>query len=515
MPAENGPSCPPCCSDIEIANEVTSDYVNRVPSDVDVANDHDLGLFMESMDNMDMKRPAQEAAMLPAQGNIQRVAEDMSGIAEPQSHSRPKRGYLSAQDIGKPKMQQDVAESVTVTVTKTRFTIGAPTGLTPQDQAKQFASGYAEAVPHADDIEPGSPAAKRYSARNAEPDAVPRSALQAASPSEGGTLFRRLPNGIPKEPAKLMAAVFVRASKNGDIEAVRSPTAPSSEDGELLFRRLPNGIPKEPAELMAAAFLGALKYNNVETTKDPAAVSPSLGPPLSKRLPNGIPREPAKLMAAYSLGAREHSEKGSMAAEMAKRNAGYYARQIPDRQPKTNRLWTPYEVAEQMAGEYANAVPDHGPLFKRLPNGIPSEPAEVMAATFFEPLKRNEKGSVAAEEVKRDAGHYAGQAAEHQPEAKRSWTPYEVAKQMAGEYAKAVPDRSPLFKRLPNGIPTEPAEVMAAAFLGGLKSEETARRWADVGTQELERELARRKNVPFETCGDHRKGCEAHGHPVR
>ena len=80
---------------------------------------------------------------------------------------------------------------------------------------------------------------------------------------------------------------------------------------------------------------------------------------------------------------------------------------------------------------------------------------------------------------------------------------------MAGEYSRHTPSHDPLSKRAVKGEHQEPAELLAAAFLSGLKSEEDSGRWSDEG------ELAKRKNVPFVTCGDHRKGCEAHGHPVR
>ena len=310
----NGPSCPPACrseSDVEVAKVLASDYVDRVP--IDVTNEYDVEMLMSSMDSVEMERPAQEVAMLAAQqgGYVARVSGDVGELMEWEEKGKGKGGLdarevLTEEDIERLMRGKNVPEpegtgSVTVTVTETRLNAGAPTGLSPQDQAKQFASGYVDSAPHeveaklaeastgkrnaelppheVDGVQLAeSLAAKRWAARKASADITPRASLGAKFPQEdatqnAGEYARHVPDGQPLsecEKAKANAGLYARQLR---------------EDHATLAKRLERRDVIEPAELMAAAFFGVLKLDK--------------------------------------------EGEGEPAHERAKRNAGYYARQAP------------------------------------------------------------------------------------------------------------------------------------------------------------------------------------------
>lgn len=308
----NGPSCPPACRlefDVEVAKVLASDYVDRVP--VDVANEYDVEVLMSSMDSVEMERPAQEVAMLAAQqgGYVARIPGDVGEIMEGDGRGKGglhARGVLTEEDVerlirGKDVPEPEGTESVTVTVTETRVNAGAPTGLSPQDQAKQFASSYVDSAPHEVEVElveastgkrnaelaphevggvklAESLAAKRWAARKASADVAPWASLGANSPQEdakqkAGEYVRHIPDGQPLsecDKAKVNAGFYARQLK---------------EDHVTLAKRLKRRDVMEPAELMAAAFFGVLKLDK--------------------------------------------GGEGELVHERARRNAGYYARQAP------------------------------------------------------------------------------------------------------------------------------------------------------------------------------------------
>lgn len=317
----NGPSCPPACrseSDAEVAKASAFDYVDRVP--IDVANEYDVEMLMSSMDSVEMERPAQEVAMLVAQqgGYVARVPEDVQEMEE--GKGLDVRTVLMEEDVerlmgGKDVPEPTGTESVTITVTETTVNTGAPTGLSPQDQAKQFAFGYIDSAPHEVEVEMAesstkkrnaelaphevdgvrlaeSLAAKRWAARKASADVLPRAALDANSPQEdatqkAGEYARHVPDGQPLsecEKAKVNAGYYARKSRDYE-NLVKGPRSRGLRDHETLAKKLESREPNEPAELIAAAFFGALKLD-----KD----------------------------------GEEES-----ASERAKRNAGHYARQTP------------------------------------------------------------------------------------------------------------------------------------------------------------------------------------------
>ena len=308
----NGPSCPPACHsepDVEVAKVLASDYIDRVPADV--ANEHDVEMLISSMDIAEMERPAQEIAMLAAQqgGYVARdpgsVAEMMEGDGK-WKRGLVARGVLTKEDIERLMREKDVlkpegTESVTVTVTETRVNLGAPTGLSPQDQAKQFASGYVDSAPHEVEVELAeastgkrnaelapqevdgvklaeSLAAKRWAARKASADVTPRASLGPNSPQEdatqkAGEYARHVPDGQPLsecEKAKVNAGFYARQLRGVHV---------------AFTKRLASREVLEPAELMAAAFFGVLKLDK--------------------------------------------EGEGEPVHEVAKRNAGHYARQAP------------------------------------------------------------------------------------------------------------------------------------------------------------------------------------------
>ena len=173
--------------------------------------------------------------------------------------------------------------------------------MSPQDQAKQFASGYVDNAPHEVEVEltgastekrnaelaphevggvklAKSLAAKRWAARKASVDVTPRASLGPSSPQEdatqkAGEYARHVPDGQPLsecEKAKVNAAFYARQLRGDHV---------------ALTKRLASRQVMEPAELMAAAFFRVLKLDK--------------------------------------------EGEGEPVHEVAKRNAGHYARQAP------------------------------------------------------------------------------------------------------------------------------------------------------------------------------------------